>query len=122
MVLPVKADLGAFIQALLHMAISAKHDVSLCRKRDLVPETKVENGPALRRREVQRSVIDFLRIMDVGRMVLSPRADTESEASAAEPGCPRFPGWLWVRPREDRRRVSGLPPADFGLVEFGGAR
>jgi len=35
------------------------------------------------------SILEFLRTTDVGKMVPPPRADAESEASAAEPECPR---------------------------------
>ena len=68
------------------------------------------------------SILEFLRTADVGRMVLPPRADTESEASVEEPECPRDgdPGTTGVVAGYLGRRVFGLPPAAFGLVEFRG--
>jgi len=70
-------------------------------------------------------ILEFLRTTDVGRMVPPLRADTESEESAAEPECPRDgcgcdPGTTGVVAGDLGRRVFGLPPAAFGLVEFRG--
>jgi len=56
-------------------------------------------------------------------MIPRPRADTESEVSEAEPEFPREgggcdPGTAGVVAGDLGRRVFGLPPAAFGLVEF----
>jgi len=71
-VLPVQADPGALIQALLHVAIPAKRDVRPGGKGDQAPQAKVENGRAFRRREVQRGNPRVLAATDLGRMVRPP--------------------------------------------------
>jgi len=71
------------------------------------------------------AILEFLRTTDVWRMVPPPRADSESETSAAELECHRddcecAPGTTGVVTGDLGRRVFGLPPAAFGLVEFRG--
>jgi len=72
------------------------------------------------------SILEFLRTTDVGRMVPPPRADSESEASAADPECPRDgcgcdPRATGVVARDLGRKVLE-PPAAFGLEFRGGKR
>jgi len=82
--LPVQADPGALIQVLLHMAISAKRDVGL-GEGDQAPQTKWKMAELFADERCSGPILEFLRTTDVGRMVPPPKADTESEASAAEP-------------------------------------
>ena len=120
MVLPVQADPGALIQALLHMAIPAKRDVGPGGKGDQASQAKVENGRALCRREVRRDNPRVLTDTDVG-MVPSPppRVDPESETSGAEPERPQDdcgcdPGTTDMVAGAVGRRVFGPPPAALG--------
>jgi len=116
-VLPVQADPGALIQALLHMAISAKRDVGLGSKGDQAPQTKVENGRALRTREVQR--VDPRVLTDHGCREDGSAPKGGHGERGVDGGARVSPGWLWVRPRDDRLGGRGFREKGIWITTIG---
>ena len=98
-------DPGALIQALLHMAIPAKRDVGPGGKGDQAPQAKVENGRALRRREVQRA---DLRVLTHACREDGPPPPGRTRGARRRQRSQSAPGMTVGVTRDDRRGGRGF--------------